>query len=382
MSETAAKMAEGSFTPELIAEMESKKGLKLRVENALFNEYATEDNIRKYVNGIGDMNPLYRDKEYAAKTRYGTIIAPPAFIFSVLGGVQFGWRGLAGFHSASDLYFFKPIRAGDKITPEETYLGFDGPRDSKFAGKTVFDWFEDKYFNQDGECVARMKRLIIRADRKKSREKGKYSSIQLPHPWTDGEVEAIEKEILAYNRTAIRGSTPRYWEDVEIGETTPELIKGPIGTTDMVAAVVAGLAPARLTAHGETVEQHEKQPAWFFRDPGTKAWEPIFAVHYNIDGARAMGLPYPYDIGVQRHCWLAEAMTDWMGDDGWLRRCYAEYRNFVFLSDVIRIRGTVTDKFVDEDGSHVVRLKTSAVNQRGADVMPGESEIVLPSRTE
>ena len=107
MSETAAKMAEGSFTPELIAEMESKKGLKLRVENALFNEYATEDNIRKYVNGIGDMNPLYRDKEYAAKTRYGTIIAPPAFIFSVLGGVQFGWRGLAGFHSASDLYFFK-----------------------------------------------------------------------------------------------------------------------------------------------------------------------------------------------------------------------------------------------------------------------------------
>ena len=75
-------------------------------------------------------------------------------------------------------------------------------------------------------------------------------------------------------------------------------------------------------------------------------------------------------------------MTDWMGDDGWLRRCYAEYRNFVFLSDVIRIRGTVTDKFVDEDGSHVVRLKTSAMNQRGADVMPGESEIVLPSRTE
>ena len=48
-------------------------------------------------------NPMgkYRDKEYAAKTRYGTIIAPPAFIFSVLGGVIFlgermKWPAYAG----------------------------------------------------------------------------------------------------------------------------------------------------------------------------------------------------------------------------------------------------------------------------------------------
>ncbi|MCF0120947.1 MAG: MaoC family dehydratase N-terminal domain-containing protein, partial [Oscillospiraceae bacterium] len=274
MAEKTAKMAEGSFTPELIAEMESKKGLKLRVANAIFNEYATEDNIRKFVNGIGDLNPLYRDKEYAEKSRFGSIIAPPAFIFSVLGGVQFGWRGLAGFHSASDMKFYKPIKAGDKITPEETYLGFEGPKQSKFAGQTVFDYFEDKYNNQNGECVAEIKRLIIRADRKKSREKGKYSEIQLPHPWTDEELKAIEAEILKYNRECIRGAEPRYWEDVNVGDTTPELIKGPVGFTDMVAAVVAGLAPARLTAHGEAVEQHEKQPAWFFRDPGTSSWEP------------------------------------------------------------------------------------------------------------
>lgn len=378
MSDNTVKMAEGAFTPELIAEMESKKGLKLRVGNAIFNEYATEDNIRKYVNGIGDLNPLYRDKEYAENNRYGGIIAPPAFIFSVLGGVQFGWRGLAGFHSASDMRFYKPVMAGDKITPEETYLGFDGPKDSKFAGKTVFDHFEDKYFNQNGECVAEIKRLIIRADRKKSREKGKYSGIKLPHPWTARELESIEKEILKYNRECIRGRTPRYWEDVNVGDETPELIKGPIGVTDMVAAVVAGLAPARLTAHGEAVEQHEKQPEWFFRDPGTSAWEPIFAVHYNADGAHAMGLPYPYDIGIQRHCWLAQAMTDWMGDDGWLKRCYAEYRSFVYLSDVIRISGTVAEKYVDEDGDHVVKLKTKAMNQRGVNVMPGESVISLP----
>ncbi len=376
----AAKMAEGTITPELMAEMESKKGLKLRVGNAIFNEYATTDNIRKFVNGIGDLNPLYRNAEYAKETRFGTIIAPPSFVFSVLGGVQFGWRGLAGFHSASDMYFYKPIKAGDKITPEEVYLGFEGPKESKFAGKTIFDYFGDTYFNQDGEKVAYIKRLIIRAERKKSRETGKYSKIELPHPWTDEELKSMEEEILAYNRNCIRGKETRYWDDVEVGEELPTLIKGPIGMTDMVSAVVAGLAPARLTAHEETVEQQRKQPAWFFRDPVTSAWEPIFAVHYSPDGAKAMGLPYPYDIGIQRHCWQVEALTNWIGDDGWLKRCYAEYRNFVFLSDVLRIKGVVTEKYVDENGDHCVKVKTNAINQRGADAMPGESEIILPKR--
>jgi hypothetical protein len=148
----------------------------------------------------------------------------------------------------------------------------------------------------------------------------------------------------------------------------------------MVAAVVAGLAPARLNAHEEALMQHEKQPAWFFRDPATSAWEPIFAVHYSIDGAKAMGLPYPYDIGIQRHCWLVQALTNWMGDDGWLKRCYAEYRNFVFLSDVIRLKATVTEKFIDDDGEHCVRIKSNALNQRGVNVMPGEAVVSLPSR--
>ena len=264
MNEKTANMAEGTITPELIAEMESKKGLKLRVKNSVFNEYATSDNIRKFANGIGDTNPLFLDKDYAEKTRYGAVIAPPSFIFSILAGVQFGWRGLAGFHSASDMKFYKPIKSGDKVTPEETYLGFEGPKDSKFAGKTIFDYFEDKYFNQNDVLVAEVKKLIIRAERKKSREKGKYQSIELPHPWTKEQLRQLEEEILSGAKQNIRGRDTRYWEDVRVGDELPQLIKGPIGLTDMVAAVVAGLAPARLNAHEEALLQHEKKPAWFF----------------------------------------------------------------------------------------------------------------------
>ena len=375
--EPKARMEEGRVTPELIEEMRSKVGLKLRTQNAIFNEYATKDNIRKFVDGIGDINPLYRDEEYAKRTRYGCLVAPPSFVFSVLAGVQFGWRGLAGYHSASEMEFFKPIKAGDKITPEETYLGFEGPKESKFAEKTIFDYFEDKYFNQHGELVAKVKRLVIRAERRKTREKGKYSKIQLPHPWTEEELKQIEEEVLAEQ---IRGGEPRFWEDVQVGEELPQLVKGPLGLTDMIAAVVAGLAPARLAAHGASLREYRRKPAWTFRDPFSYALEPIFAVHYNIEAARAMGLPYPYDVGTQRHCWLIQLLTDWMGDDGWIIRCDAQYRRFVFLSDIVRIKGKVVEKFVSSEGEHCVKVETHTFNQRGEDVMPGMAIIALPSK--
>ena len=41
---------------------------------------ATRDNIRHYAHGIGDDNPLWCDPGYAAKTRFGDVIALPSFL--------------------------------------------------------------------------------------------------------------------------------------------------------------------------------------------------------------------------------------------------------------------------------------------------------------
>src|SRR6516225_8983892 len=43
---------------------------------------ATRDNIRHYAHGIGDDNPLWCDPDYAARTRYGGIVALPSFLFA------------------------------------------------------------------------------------------------------------------------------------------------------------------------------------------------------------------------------------------------------------------------------------------------------------
>lgn len=378
MSEKQAKMTEATFTPELIEEMKSKRGLKLRVGNHGFNEEATRGAIKRFCDGIGDANPLFRDISYAEKTAYGAIIAPPSWVFSVLAGIQFGWRGIAGFHSASDMEFYIPIRHNDVITPAETFVDFEGPKESKFAGRLISDFFEDTYTNQNGEMAAKVIRLVIRTERAAARKKGKYHKIELPHPWTEVELEDIEDQVLAEE---IRGSETRYWEDVNVGDPLQPVVKGPLGLTDIVAMCVAGLAPARLMAHGVALREYKKKPAWAFRDPNTNALEPIYAVHYNHEAAKAMGLPFAYDVGTQRHTWQIQLLTNWMGDDGWLKKCKAEYRKFVYLSDVLWITGEVTDKFVDDDGEHCVTIETHAKNQRDEDAMPGSAVVALPSKT-
>jgi hypothetical protein len=135
-----------------------------------------------------------------------------------------------------------------------------------------------------------------------------------------------------------------------------------------------------LKALGAALRDYKRHPGWAFRDRNTGAFEPTFAVHYHVDAAKSAGVPYMYDVGTQRQQWLIQHMTNWMGDEGWLKTCYAEYRRFVYLSDVLCLRGKVTKKYIDEAGESCVDIETWAENQRGEDVMPGHSTIILPSR--
>jgi acyl dehydratase len=69
-----------------------------------------------------------------------------------------------------------------------------------------------------------------------------------------------------------------------------------------------------------------------------------------------------------------------MGDDGWLKRSFVEFRKFVYHSDVVRLKGQVTDKYIDDNDECCVDIKTSAINQREEEVMPGGATVILISR--
>ncbi len=378
MAETkTGKMAEGILTDDMIESMRQKVGSKMRLTGYINNEEATATAIRRFADGIGDSNPLWRDEKYARKTRYGCIVAPPSWVSAVCANVQMGWPGLGGFRGGTDYEFYKPILIGDRITPEVVYLGFDGPMPSQFAERIIKDHYENRYCNQKGELVAKLHAWVFRYERKKAHEKGRYKNIQVPHPWTEEELKGIEEEAQAEE---IRGACPRYWEDVSVGEQLKTSVQGPLGLTDMIAFIVGGAFPARMQAHGVALREYRQHPAWAFRDPETHALEPVFAVHYNKTAANLQGVPYCYDIGIQRQCWQDRFVTNWAGDDAWLKRSYAEYRSFVYLSDVVRISGSVTKKYVDQDDEYCVDIEMSMVNQRGENVMPGSATVALPQR--
>lgn len=373
--EQTTGMVEGRITDEGIEKLRALIGTPLRITQ-IFNQYASKEAIRNFANGIGDPNPLWRDEEYATETRYKRIVAPPNWYYSIFPTwISIGLPGVHGFHSGSDWEFMKPVFYGDTIRPTCEVCDVE-VKGSKFAQKIVKIYYDSRFYNQKDELLAKVISWSFRAERHTTRKEGKYSSIKVPHPWDEEEVKKIEKEVLAEE---VRGNKVRFWEDVEPGEELAPVIKGPLGLTDMIAFCV-GAAPVQLLAHHLSLKLYDRHPAWAFRDPETRALEPIYGVHYNKAAANAAGLPYPYDVGTQRQCWVIHLLTNWMGDEGWLKKNYVEYRAFVYFSDVVRFTGKITKKYVDENGEHCVDIETSGINQRGEDTAPGQSTVILPSR--
>ena len=103
--------AEGKITDEAIAQARDMIGLQLRPEGPYLQD-ATADTIRNFCNGIGDLNPLYRDAEHGRQSRYGTNVAHPMFpmAFGWIGRTRWGLPGVHGFYAGNDWELFRHIR--------------------------------------------------------------------------------------------------------------------------------------------------------------------------------------------------------------------------------------------------------------------------------
>lgn len=374
-------MPEAVITDEMIAKMQEKVGVELRIDHSVNNEEAARIAVTKFAGGIGDINTLWTDAERAGASSFGAPVAPPSFVIGCFSGIQFGWPGLGAFHNATQMELHAPVYWGDTVRATCRYDGFTGPKASSFAGRMVTDHIVNSYYNQRDELVAEIRWQVMnyeRATAKAKTSRASRHSLVVPHPWSEQEVLDVEARVLAEQP---RGELPRCWEDVKVGQQLESLTKGPIGLTDEVAFIAGGGTPIpRLKAHAASLHDYAAHPAWSFRDPLTMAQEPIYAVHYNEAAARAMGVTFQYDVGFQRQCWQVQLMSHLCGDDGWTKALTSEYRGFVYLSDVVTLGGEVTGKRVDEDGEHVVKVRTWARDQRGQDVMPGTAVVALPLR--
>ncbi len=353
----------------------------VRIENTLepWCHEATRDNIRHYAHGIGDDNPLWCDPAYAAKTRYGGIVALPSFLFAtsrIVSGYVGGLPGVHAMWAGADWTWHKPVYRNQTISTSAALHDLI-VHETKFAGRAVQQVYRVKFFDDEGDLLAEADSWCFRTDRDQAREQGtKYTEVKArpPRVYTQDDLQALYRH---YEAETVRGSTPRYWEDVTEGEALPTMAKGPMTVTGFIA-FAQGWGGLYIRANKLAWRQVNNHPGLGIANrfgipdcPERVHWEPEFA--------HMVGAPGAYDYGPERCSWLTHHLTNWMGDDGFLRRASCKIRRHNPEGDLLFIDGKVVRKFI-EAGRHLVEIEQSARNQDDELSVVGSGVVELPSR--
>lgn len=364
------------ITDEMIAKAKSRIGIEFTPREVWYNTQATKDTIRHFAHGIGDVNPLWLDEEYARKTKYGCILAPPCFLYSVYWatGRGAGLPGIHGWHSGTDWEFYSTIRSGDEFSVTNTLVDVVEKK-SEMAGRSLIAYADTLYKNQKGETVAKARGWSVYAERGSSGKRGKYKEVPKA-TYTPEQLEAIYQD---YDREEIRGSNHRYWEDVKVGDELTPIVKGPLSLRDIICWLMGAGSPY-MKAHRLAVNFQKRHPAVGMIDTATGAVDVPELVHFENTRAGEIGVGGAYDYGPQRISWVGNVVTNWMGDDGFLKRFRAELRRFNVVGDTTWCKGKVIKKY-KVDNEHLVDCEVWAENQRGEITAPGLATIVLPMRS-
>ena len=97
---------------------------------------------------------------------------------------------------------------------------------------------------------------------------------------------------------------------------------------------------------------------------------------YSKDDAK---LPDAIVMGNLKLAYISNALTGWIGDDGWIRKIGVDYRRMDPVNVKITATGVVRAKR-QEGGENLVDLDVWVENAEGEKTTPGHATVVLPSR--
>ena len=106
-----------SLLEQFLAESRKLNGREIQ-ERGPWHQQVTADAIRHMAFGISDDNPLWLDRSYAANSRYRRIVAPPAFLTSVLYPALHGQPmsvPLSSLISELEYQWFMPVLEGETL---------------------------------------------------------------------------------------------------------------------------------------------------------------------------------------------------------------------------------------------------------------------------
>ncbi|WP_233808863.1 FAS1-like dehydratase domain-containing protein [Paraburkholderia sp. HP33-1] len=342
-------------------------------------------------------NPLYRDESYARNTRWGGIIAPPFFYHCILhgGGIVFlqlpPEHGIVVNESVlmehkSD--FYQPIRVND------TFRIWYGPTlidDITRPGKDSMRQFRltrvISYINQRDEVVCTNTDKHIYTILPPSSDVGIQKSFVMETSedhtskralsWTEEYVyskEDIQTIDRLYDAEVRRGAEIRYWEDVNVGDELPPIVMGPLTTWDSVVSM-QGFGVAAHTMN----DLRKVNADTVIVDPSTNIPYQDIELHLSDRVAKLVNSYSTTLVGPPIFHFLSKVITNWAGDDGFLRRfSWHKLANTPF-GDTIFGRGKVVRKYV-ENGEYLVDLDTSMESVRGFITNVGPATVSLLSR--
>ena len=368
-----------------------------------------ERTIRNYALSISDTNPLFTDPDYGKRTRYGCQIAPGPILAlvrypSVHGARRPQGYPVANFISGTAWEFYDVIRVGSKFRSSKVTSQVIERQGAQGMLICLISevYYRDFHGDIPAKCYATqimVPQSTLESSRAMPRERlGEHMMYEREaSKYTPEQVQDFVGQMEAFKR---RGADTLYWEDVEIGDTLGSLVLPPWTLQDQVAYHFMSYCNGRTeNTPGdelafEPAYHHGRQRGESTRvHPITRWPHTPGAEHEDAVLAAYRGQPGPFDFGVQRVQIPQQLLSNWMGDDGLIRRLYIAMRRPVFYGDITVYTGEVVKKYIDvQEGEDApgaapgkaeycaVGIRIDGTNQVGEPQAPGTATVYLPSR--
>jgi acyl dehydratase len=356
--------------------------------------------IRRWVQAMHYPNRVHYDDDFAARSRFGRLIAPQSFAVACddgHGAAPACVGHIPGSHllfGGDEWWFYGPrIKAGDLIHNERVPFDYV-VKETGFAGPTCFQRGDNNYYKQNDELVAKQRSTSIRYRADLAREAGSNAASEDPE-WTDAELEELEGKKYEYVKSLHNlGHGERWWNDVEVGDKLPTRVIGPHSvasfTTEWRAylfTIWCGMirrTDLDMEALGFTgpMAGKEQDPALEIENPELTdgAYIGPSRGHLFPRWARYIGMPRSYGYGASMGAWILDYVAGWAGEWGSVVHSNATYRGPAFAGDITIMEASITDKLVDSEDRAIVQADCKMQNQLGTTQAIATVEIELPKK--
>lgn len=269
-----------------------------------------------------------------------------------LGGP--GLPGIFALHAQDVWEFYRQPRLDERVNATIKLAAME-EKESRWGGRAIWQDSQIDFWDVDGNIISRYSPTTVRAERQRARESSKYETSK-PYVYSDAEVAQILRDYESENTVSSPGSLA----DVKVGDSIGHVVKGPITVMDLMCWWIGAGGPY-VHAFKQRFLQQQKHPSLGIRDQITNVPRSPEDAHFDIEYAKRSGVGNMYDIGRQRTASIVHLLTNWCGDNAYIRRLETRFTAPVFVGDCAWYRGAVSEI---DSATSTVTISVTGTNQK------------------